>query len=73
MHQLRLMPIRFGLAEYVGKLMKMSQRKSPSSESAASNAGHFFLLFTASLSCFPALNLTVLVAGILIRSAVYGL
>jgi|GEM_PF-6022314 len=34
---------------------------------------YFFLLLTASLSCFPALNLTVFVAGILIRSAVYGL
>ena len=36
-------------------------------------ATYFFRLLTASFSCLPALNLTALVAGILIRSAVWGL
>src|SRR5580765_6566129 len=39
----------------------------------APGEAYFFLLLTASFSCLPALNLTALVAGILIRSAVCGL
>lgn len=37
---------------------------------ASSQGGYFRLLFTASFNCLPALNLTPLVAGILIRLAV---
>ena len=39
-------------------------------EAGALTRIYFFRLLTASFSCFPALNLTALVAGILIRSAV---